>query len=210
MHGLARLIALAALAAACGDRTDSPRATDGPDGLLRVLAGRRHTAVVPACVPSAAEHDRIVTPPYRGAGAGDPARLREAVVREGAVTVKILYADDATVPASLRRARPAVPVGRPPLVGFIGGAALPALWVFHGGRWRCLVDLDGVVTARLPDAACRTAYERSEHGRCLDFTGALAAAALTADTAARDRLCTLMVEHGCGSVPADDVPVPKQ
>jgi hypothetical protein len=204
VHGLARLIALAVVVASgCGDRTDRPRATDGPDGLLRLLTGRRHTAVLPACVPSAAEHDRIVTPPYRGAGAGDPATLRQALVVEGAVTVKILFADDATVPASLRRARPAVPVGRPPLVGFIAGDALPALWVFHGGRWRCLIDLDGVVTARITDATCRAAYERSERGRCLDFTGALAAAVLAADTATRDRLCTLMVEHGCGSVPAE-------
>jgi hypothetical protein len=158
VHGLARLIALAVVVASgCGDRTDRPRATDGPDGLLRLLTGRRHTAVLPACVPSAAEHDRIVTPPYRGAGAGDPATLRQALVVEGAVSVKILFADDTTVPASLRRARPAVPVGRPPLVGFIAGHALPALWVFHGGRWRCLIDLDGVVTARITDATCRAA-----------------------------------------------------
>ena len=200
MHGLARLIALAALAA-CTDRTDEARPTDGPDGLVRLLGGRRHAAVVPACVPTAAERDRIVTTPYRGVPAGDPATLRAALVVEGPVTARVLYADDETVPASLRRARPAVPVGRPPLVAFIGDRALPALWVFHGDRWRCLVDLDGVVTARLPDAACRTAYERSERGRCLDFTGALAAAGLTGDTTARDRLCTLMVEHGCASVP---------
>jgi hypothetical protein len=209
VHGLARLIAVAVAAAvlgACGDRTDLPAHTDGPDGLLRVLAGRRHTAVVPACVPRMAEHDRIVTAPYRAATGGDPARLREALVVEGAVSVRVLYADDATVPASLRRARPAVPVGRPPLVAFIGREPLPALWVFHGGRWRCLVDLDGVVTARIGDAACRAAYEAAGSGRCLDLTAPLATAVLTGDAAARERLCTMMVEHGCGSVPADTKP----
>jgi len=88
------------------------------------------------------------------------------------------------------------------------------LWVFHRGRWRCLIDLDGVVTARIEDAACRTAYEGASDGRCLDLTAPLATAVLTGDTAARDRLCTLMVEHGCGSVPPDTKsptePIPQQ
>lgn len=211
MHGLARLIATivvspAVLAAACGDRTEARRPTGDAGGLVRLLEGRRHTAVVPACVPPPAEHDALVTPAYRGIAGGDAAVLRAAIVVEGPVTARVLYADDLAVPASLRRARPAVPVGTPPLVAFIDDQALPALWVFHAGRWRCLVDLDGAVTTRITDAACRAAYERASSGRCLDLTAPLAEAVLRGDPADRERLCALIVAHGCGSVPTEATP----
>jgi hypothetical protein len=211
VHGLARLIAIAVAvavvaAAACGDRTDAPRATGDAAGLVRLLEARRHSAVVPACVPRMAEYDQIVTRAYRGVGGASPDVLRRAVLREGDVTVHVLYADDAKIPPALRRARPVVPVGKPPLVAFIGGEPLPALWVFHHGHWRCLVDMDGVVVSRIADPACRAAYAGASEGRCLDLTAPLAAAVLGGVEAERARLCALIVAHGCGSVPAGPSP----
>jgi hypothetical protein len=212
VHDLARLIGSivvsAVAVAACGDRTDTAPPTGDAAGLVRLLEARRHTAVTPACVPAMAEYDAIVTPPYRGVGGADASVLRRALVVEGPVTVRLLYADDATVPASLRRARPVVPVGKPPFVAWIAGQPLPALWVFHDGRWRCLVDMDGVVLARISDPACRAAYEGASTGRCLDLTAPLAAAVLGGVEAERTRLCALIVAHGCGSVPAEPSPTP--
>jgi hypothetical protein len=118
----------------------------------------------------------------------------------GAVEVRVLYANDPEVPANLRRSRAVFPVGQPPRVVAVGGRWLPTLFV-RRERWEAVEPIDAKVAAAVDDA-CRAAWLNSSQGRCFDFTGALAAAVLAADTAARVRLCTLMVAHGCGSVPA--------
>ncbi|KAB2898857.1 MAG: hypothetical protein F9K40_10940 [Kofleriaceae bacterium] len=174
-----------------------------PDGVYESSTG--------GCVPTRDERARIMTPGYREIGAlrfqlewlrrvWDPTTT--GARRE--VTARVLYADDVDVPVYLRRSRPAFPVGSQPMVATINGEWLPAVWIFQG-RWYCLLGIDHRIASDL-QGACRTAYLASTHGRCLDFTGALAAAVLAEDQVARRRLCTLLVEHGCGSVPAEAPP----
>ncbi len=211
MYDLVRVIAALAFAAgaACSDREPTPRPPPpqrpGVEGLVEFLDGR--LAVDPAhrfagCVPSQAQIDELVTPAYRGANPLQVNRLAMAWYQSGPATARLLYADDPTASDFLRRSRPALPVGQPPLVAKIGTTWVPALFVFHGGRWLCLGDYDPYIADRIHDA-CRTAYLRSSQGRCLDFTAPLAEAVLTDDRAQRERLCALLVEHGCGSVPAE-------
>lgn len=205
---LAALVTLA-LAAGCGERPPAapPPQRDGVDGLVELLAARhdrhpgRDDERFAGCVPDPATRDALVTLPYRGHATGDVRALAAAWRRDGVAHARALYADDPEVPASLRRARPAVPVGPPPLVARVGDAWLPALFVFHRGRWWCLIGLDAYVADRLP-ATCRRAYLGATAGRCLDLSAPLAAAALADDRAARERLCALIVDHGCDSVPA--------
>lgn len=209
----AALVALAAGAlAACESKPAPPPAAPPPeptgaDGLVAVLA----RAAPFDCLPDRATWNALVTPPYRDRAA-DPIglesyrRLRIGKDARAPLTARPLFADDASVPASLRRARPAVPVGTPPLVAFAGATALPALFAYRDGRWWCLVDLDGLVVSALEDDACRAAYLGSESGRCLDLTAPIAAAALTAAADEEQRRCALLVAHGCGSVPAQPPP----
>jgi hypothetical protein len=203
----ARLTALAALAAlaACESKPDAPPAPPppeptGPDGLVAVLARSQPFD----CLPDRATWNALVTPPYQNRAA-DPLGLesyRLVRIERAPLTARPLFADDATTPASLRRARPATPVGTPPLVAFAGATALPALFAYRDGRWWCLVDLDGMVLGEIADDACRAAYRASESGRCLDLTAPIAAAVLTHAADEERRLCALLVAHGCGSVPA--------
>ncbi len=199
----------AALALLIGCRDRSPPAPPagqaaGPAGLVAFLDVRpRSGPPFAGCLPTPDRFDRLVTPAYRGVRAGELGGFEAGWRGDGPVTARVLYADDPAVPASLRRSRPSLPVGRPPLVAFIGDQALPALFVFDHGRWVCLVDLDGHVVSRLPTAACRAAYQHSGAGRCLDLTAPIATAALAGDGDALSRRCELLVRHGCGSVAAD-------
>lgn len=181
-----------------------PPQPTGPDGLVTVLARSQPFD----CLPDRATWNALVTAPYRDRAA-DPLGLesfRLLRIERAPVTARVLYADDAEVPASLRRARPALPVGQPPLVAFSGGRALPALFAYHHDRWVCLVDLDGLVQSALEDEPCRRAYVASASGRCLDLTAPVAAAALTGDADGAARGCALLVAQGCGSVPATAPP----
>lgn len=202
------MIAVAALAlAACERRAADPPppAYAEPDtdvGLASVLG----LTMAFECVPPSSVWNELVTPAWRNRAA-DPLglesfRLLRADGKRLPITVKQLYADDPTVPASLRRVRPAVPVGVKVMVAFVGDTALPALFVHHGQRWRCLVDLDGLVIGSLEDDACRAAYLASTHGRCLDLSAPVASAAIGTDTDEERRACARLVAQGCGSVPA--------
>lgn len=198
--------ALAALAA-CDRRAADPPPPEHaePDtdvGLASILA-----VTLPfECVPSRSIWNELVTPAWRDRSA-DPLgleafrRLRLDGKRRG-ITARPLYADDLTVPASLRRVRPAVPVGARPMVAFVGDTALPAIFIYHRPRWRCLVDLDGLVIGSLEDDACRAAYIASSSGRCLDLSAPVASAAIRTDTDGEARACARLVAQGCGSVPA--------
>lgn len=206
MSARARLIAIIGALAACSSQPAAPLPPEptGPAGLVAVLARSEPFA----CLPDRATWNALVTPPYRDRAAEPPGlehfeRLRSA---RAPLTARPLYADDATIPAALRRARPAVPIGEPPLVVFAGATALPALFAYRDGRWWCLVDLDGLVVGQLEDAACRAGYLGSGSGRCLDLTAPLAAAALTGTADEEHRLCMLLVAYGCGSVPAQPPP----
>jgi hypothetical protein len=209
MSAVARLIAIACvLAGACESRREPPAPPPppeptGPEGLVTVLARQQPFD----CLPDRATWNAAVTAPYRDRSA-DPIGLESyRMLRSGKdgklpITARPLFADDHEVPASLRRARPAVPVGDPPLVAFAGATALPALFVYRDARWWCLVDVDGLVVGSIADDACRAAYIGSANGRCLDLTAPIAAAVLARNTDEERRLCALLVAHGCGSVPA--------
>jgi hypothetical protein len=200
------LIAALALAA-CETRREPPPPPPppeptGPDGLVAVL----DRAAPFDCLPDGATWNALVTPAYRGRAA-DPLglesfRLLRVDRARRPFAARPLYADDATVPASLRRVRPALPIGEPPLIVFAGDTALPALFAYRDHRWWCLVDLDGLVVGSLEDDACRAAYVASGSGRCLDLTAPVAAAALGNDTDEERRRCALIVAQGCASVPA--------
>jgi hypothetical protein len=207
VHGLARLIVVAAVVAACKD-APPPFQRPGVDGLVAFLAPAGSAGWLGDCVPTPTERAAVTTPGYRDLGfmRVDARAMQAAWDRRGRgrAQARVLYADDAEVPAFLRRARPAVPVGAPPLVATIDGDWVPALWVFRE-RWLCLVGIDRQIAVALRQP-CRAAYLRTSVGRCLDFTAPLASAVMRGDTVARERLCTLMVEHGCGSVPAEAPP----
>ena len=207
MSAVARLIPWL-LVVACESRKEPPPAPPPPEptgaeGLVAVLTRSQPFD----CLPDRATWNALVTADYRDRAA-DPLGLESyRLLRVGKdsklpITARPLYADDHAVPASLRRARPAMPVGTPPMIAFAGPTALPALFAYRDGRWWCLVDLDGLVVGELEDDACRAAYLKSENGRCLDLTAPIAAAALTRNSDEERRLCGLLVAHGCGSVPA--------
>lgn len=205
MSARARLITGALALAACESPAPPPQVSqvepDGPEGLVAVL-GRSSPF---DCLPDRATWNALVTPAYRDRAA-DPLglesfRLLRVDGKRAAITAKRLYADDPTVPASLRRVRPAVSVGAKPMVAFVGDTALPAIFLYHHNRWRCLVDLDGLVVGSLEDDACRAAYLASSSGRCLDLSAPVATAALGTDTDEEQRACARLVAQGCGSVP---------
>lgn len=213
MHGLARLIAIAGAVSACKKDPSplEPLRQPGVDGLVAFLAANREYDLWHGdCLP-ANEDMKLLRPGY-----GELTRWGNDVValltvwsgtrypNDRTIRARVLYADDLEVPGSLRRSRPAFPVGAQPMVATVDGAWMPAVWMFDD-RWVCFLAIDRQISEQVYDE-CRTAYLRSSQGRCLDFTGALAAAVLAADYDARDRLCTLMVAHGCGSVPAEAPP----
>lgn len=211
MHGLARLIA-AALVAAAVLACDRTAQRPGVDGLVEFLERRQGEGAGPplgGCWPSAEQRAALVTPPYRDVRIKrlDMAAVERVWRRSGAVHARVLYANDLEVPAGLRRSRPVVPVGQPPLVASIGGRWIPALFVFRG-RWWCVGGDEREIVNELK-GDCRDAYRGSASGRCFDFTAPLAAAVLSGDEATRERLCALMVAHGCGSVPAEAPPPPE-
>lgn len=209
MHALARLIAAAVTAWACAacdaPRKPGPVQRPGIDGLVAFLAPR--AAYAPwygGCFPYQGEAATLAIAGYGEHLTIDAGAMESVWARAGAVHARVLYADDADVPASLRRSRLAFPVGEPPLVASIDGTWIPVLFVFRR-RWVCLGTLDARVASAVPEP-CAAAYLASASGRCLDFAGALAGAVAADDATARERLCTLLVEHGCGSVPAEAPP----
>lgn len=224
MHGLARLIAAAAALAAiagamlaCQEnpparRTTEPLRQPGVDGLVAFLqANREYEIWHGGCLPSRDQRLELMTAGYAELArwGDDVAPLLTAwngtsYANERTIRARVLYADDRDVPAFLRRSRPAFPVGSQPMVATVDGVWMPAIWMFDG-RWLCFLGIDRQIAEQI-DEDCRAAYLRSSQGRCLDFTAPLAAAVLANNTDARDRLCTLLVEHGCGSVPAEAPP----
>ncbi len=206
MSAVARLITIGGLAlAACeAPGRPPPRVSqaepDGADGLVAVL-GRSQPF---DCLPDRATWNALVTPAYRDRAA-DPLglesfRLLRVDGKRAPITARRLYADDLTIPASLRRVRPAVSVGAQPMVAFVGATALPAIFLHHHGRWRCLVDLDGLVIGSLEDDACRAAYVASDRDRCLDLSAPVASAALGPDPDEKARACARLVAQRCDSV----------
>jgi len=208
VHGLARLIAAATTAwacAACEVRQPGPVQRPGVDGLVAFLAPRATYAIwYGGCFPYLGEAATLANAGYGDLLTIDSGAMERVWTRPGAVHARVLFADDAEVPANLRRSRLAFPVGEPPLVASIDGAWIPVLFVFRR-RWVCLGTIDARVAAAVPEP-CGAAYLGGASGRCLDFAGALAAAVVEADARARERLCALLVEHGCGSVPAEAPP----
>jgi hypothetical protein len=220
VHDLVQLIAAAAALAAtvaCKDApskpTIEPVRRPGVDGLVAFLEANRAYEVWDGdCIPGRERRGRLMTPGYADLGAIGPDVVPLLTAWDGTgdpnvrtIQARVLYANDPEVPSFLRRSRPAFPVGTQPMVANVDGAWMPAVWLFDD-QWLCFLGIDRQVSERIYDA-CRHAYLNSSTGRCLDFTGALAAAVVADDTAARERLCTLMVEHGCGSVPAEAPPL---
>lgn len=221
MHVVARLIVAAiavACVAACEDpsRRIEPVRRPGVDGLVAFLqANRRYELVHGDCVPEWRRDRDVMTPGYGDLIALGPGSDVGAFVwlwddrrrpDDRAIQARVLYANDPDVPAELRRTRQAFPVGAQPMVATVDGRWLPAVWLFTD-QWLCFVSFDRHIADRIHDDACRTAYVSSGAGRCLDFAGGLAGAVVANDEVARDRLCGLIVAHGCGSVPAEAPPL---
>ncbi|MEZ4399545.1 MAG: hypothetical protein R3B06_05985 [Kofleriaceae bacterium] len=222
-----RVVGALALAVACRTAEPAPPpGQPGPAGLATFLdeVARRSPAGAAAVVAGLRVDDpgwaRLVTPPYRAAfaayQAGYPAAtagLAAALTAGGPVTVRTQYADDPRLAPALRRARVALPVGRPGLIATVGGRDLPVVFVFDRG-WRALAGIDELTQAAIAaaDPACARAYAQvGAPGPCMDAAAPVALAAVAGDLAGEVIACRrlrALTQAGCGDDRGSVAPAP--
>lgn len=204
MHGPAvAALAVAAVAAACGERAAAPPAPrPGPDGLRAFLAAARRdpAAAAAAWAVPEASWPALVTEAYRGhrdaylarlAARADALRAALAAWDDGAIYPQ--YVDDPRLTPAQVRGR--WMLGRTGTVA----AGIPAVFVFEAGSWRAVVDLDPVVLAGLDtEPGCAAAYLAMEPKPCREWAWVIAEGVLRGDATRRARACAQARAIGCG------------
>lgn len=142
---------------------------------------------------------RLVVDPYRTLhadyvrefDAAAPRLVTRLARRDREISTRAHFAGDPLLTRGEAWARWALPVMAPAEVAILDGEPLDAVFVRDGDRWRAIVGLDAIVTARVTalDPAC--AGRMTEPApRCRELAWQIADAALRSDRA--------RFEHACG------------
>jgi hypothetical protein len=197
------LVAPVAACAACAACAPAPPPTSEatPAGLERALADLRAdpdpAAALAAWRLPAPAFRRILVEPYRDLAEGYTTRygasvapLAAAVAAPGALHARRHFAGDPRLTPAELHLRWAVPPLYPSLVVDLAGTDLDAVFLHDGERWRVVVGIDPLLTARIADPACAHHLDHTD-GRCAEIGWMIADRALRIDHDGLIHACAL-------------------
>lgn len=193
-------VALIVLIAACRD-APPPRATLAE--YLGALAGAddaTRAREVASWQLDRATWERTVVATYAGVhddytrafAAAAPALVAQIATRQP-ITTRPHFAGDPKLTLGQAHARWALPVQYPSEIAELDGAALDAVFLHDGARWRAIVGIDGVLRAKAAaiDPACAAYLGATPSRKCSEVGWVIADAALRSDRPRFAHACSL-------------------